>query len=196
MNIRNMLCNNISRIHASISLFRKEDKDFEENSLRDTALVVYGSLYCDFDKVRVWWSSKMYDVDYKRRSSGSTGRHNFGPFYPKIAIGRILLMTRRLTHVWFNGVKNMGNWESVYVRDLRGESMRRASNETWRAGIIGSETKNEERCKLCNMLINFQRTRSWLKSGFNREWEIFNLTDLKFTWMYHLFRREFAGIAI
>ena len=92
------------------------DKDFEENWLRDTALLVYGSLYCDCDKVRVWWSSEMDDVDYKRRSSGSTGRHNFGPFLSRS--GRISLITRRLTHVWFDGVKSMGNWQSVYVRDF------------------------------------------------------------------------------
>jgi hypothetical protein len=97
-------------------------------------------------------------------------------------------MTRRLTHVWFDGVKTMGNWESVYVRDLLGESMRRASNETWRAGIIGSEAKSEERRRLGNMLSNFQSGSNTVQGMGN------TVTDLKFTWMY-LFRREFAGIA-
>ena len=41
--------------------------------------------------------------------------------------------------------------------------MRWASNETWRTGIIGSEAKNEERRRLCNMLSKFQRTRKWFK---------------------------------
>ena len=62
----------------------------------------------------------------------------------------------------------MGNWESVYVRDLGGES--RCGGLTMKLGGAvsldrDSEAKNEERCKLCNMLINFQRTRSWFKYG-------------------------------
>jgi len=56
--------------------------------------------------------------------------------------------------------------------------MRRAYNETWRAGIIGSEAKNEERCKLCNMLINFQRDQKLVQIQAQGTGN--TVTDLKF----------------
>ena len=70
----------------------------------------------------------MYDVNDKHRSSGSTGRHNFGGCFcvELRLIPRNLLMTQRLrqelSYVWISwrGIPLWLNSESGYVRDMRG----------------------------------------------------------------------------